>query len=430
MTCQNLHTADALALELAESTEPARLRARLRTCPDCSRAAAELHDWSRRVDHPNPLVAPEVRTAPALLDRLLDTDPDDRTVRIRADVELQSWGLASLLLERSMAVRFDQPQDADELARLAIAVSGSLDEGFYGVAEVADLRARAHARAADAARRLDELRIAEGAIAFAEDWARRGLERPGLLAEIRLIQARLATDRGELVLAREVAAKARDLFRRAGDPHGQVRAELEQARIESLTGRASTALGIYEDLLPRLVRLTDLSLRRHALYDFALELIAADDPDRIAVVLVEFPADDLLLLLCRGWLQAVLDHRGGLLENAEQHYQKLRRSFLDLSLPRPAALVALELVRLMLEIGRIDIAHTMAGNLYQVLACPGLRPEEAAALVEFVREARQGHLDTTLVRWLQGELHRGPRPPHPLPSLLHTAAEVEARPPA
>jgi hypothetical protein len=155
----------------------------------------------------------ERAAAPALVAELLAPPPEQRGERLRRDPRFQTWGLAELLLTRSL-----EAQDAAEaagLALLALAGVERLNPERHPAPVTGDLKARIWAAAGEARRRQGDLAGAEEALRAAA--ACLALGTGDLLVEARLLEFEAAVRRtqgraGEAAaLLKQAAARYRQV---------------------------------------------------------------------------------------------------------------------------------------------------------------------------------------------------------------------------
>jgi hypothetical protein len=101
--------------------------------------------------------------APALISELLAVPSEKRRLLLANSSRLQTWGVYELLLERSWGLRAVRRTESEDLAKLALELSGHLDSSYYSAELIEDLRARAWAYIANLRRIAADLEGAEQA---------------------------------------------------------------------------------------------------------------------------------------------------------------------------------------------------------------------------------------------------------------------------
>ncbi|HEX2223809.1 MAG TPA: hypothetical protein VHN15_06365, partial [Thermoanaerobaculia bacterium] len=135
------------------------------------------------------------------------------------------------LLERSYELRYDDPEQMVDLARLALIVAEKLSPERHGTLNTADLCCRAAIELANAFRVADLLDEARQTLGEAADWLERGTRSSALEVRLHEVQASLLADSRHF----DAACEALDVVYVAqiqhGDPH--------------LAGRALIKKGLY-----------------------------------------------------------------------------------------------------------------------------------------------------------------------------------------
>ncbi len=285
------------------------------------------------------------------LDPLL---PDERLPTIIERKDWHHWGLFRALLDAAHWYLARDPEEAADIARLALDTARLLypfDAGSEAAAW--DLRAEGWVVLADCLRRAGDLDGARQAIAEAWRWNEEGAGDPLDKARIYIADASYAAAIGELDIAVVVLEKALSLYRTADQPHLQGRTLITMAR---MIGYADPDRGIahLEAALQLLnpVRAPRLELcAQHLLAEF---LCAAGRPeealailDRVRPLYREFPDEEAQLQL--HWLQGrvslalgeAADAVAVLLQGQEEFRARdLRQDFLLVSIDLAEAHVA------------------------------------------------------------------------------------------
>jgi len=163
------------------------------------------------------LIACELVAAKSQLARLQAQPQARRLVMIANDRRLQTWGLFDLLLEESRRQAEAHPQQAAELAQVALAIASRLPVEMYGLERVADFRCAALIELANARRRGGNPAGARQALAQAQfhlDFGTGDLLDQASLAHRRF---ELHRDEGEVEEAFAALDRARSLYRLVGD---------------------------------------------------------------------------------------------------------------------------------------------------------------------------------------------------------------------
>jgi len=244
------------------------------------------------------------------LDPLL---PNERLPAVMEHKDWHHWGLFRALLDAARWYRSRDPQEAVDIAQLALDIMDLLDpKKIGGEAAAKDMRSKAFALLADCRRRASDLDGARAAIAEAWKWNEEGAGDPLDRAEIFRVDASYAATVGEFETAESILEKALLLYRAVGDAHLEGKTLIQMARTvgyvnpEKALGHIGRALELVSP-----VREPRLELcAQHALAEF---LTAAGRPqdalgvlDRVRPLYQQFP-DEWAQLRFR-WLQGRVAH--------------------------------------------------------------------------------------------------------------------------
>ncbi len=134
------------------------------------------------------------------------------------------WGLFRALLDAAAWYRGRDPQEAADIARLALAIADLLDPSAVGGrAAASDMRAKAWATLAECRLLAADLDGARRAIAEAWKWNEEGTSDPLDQAELWSCDAAYATAVGEFETAEIILEKALSLYLASGQTHLQGR---------------------------------------------------------------------------------------------------------------------------------------------------------------------------------------------------------------
>jgi hypothetical protein len=156
---------------------------------------------------------------------------------------LQGGPLIDLALERSFALRYDDPAEMVALADLGRRLAESLRVSRYGRKVKADLCARAWTELANAHRVADDFDASEEAFGHARAWADQGTGSPSLLARMKELIAALLREQRRLGMAAELLDGVADYYREEGDGEALVRILLSRALIFEEENEPERALG-------------------------------------------------------------------------------------------------------------------------------------------------------------------------------------------
>ncbi len=148
----------------------------------------------------------------------------------------RTWGLCELLLERSRQMRPVEPDDAEALARRAVAIAGEISAAAHPAELVEDLTARAWIAVAEARRTLAELAGAAEALRHAEVHLTRGSGERLEKARFHGSRAALYGAEGRFREADRLLRRALAVYRRAGQADLLGRTFVQQGYLRACAG--------------------------------------------------------------------------------------------------------------------------------------------------------------------------------------------------
>ena len=352
----------------------------------------------------------EQRSAGLLLEELLSHPAPRREVLVANSERFRSLALAQRLLEVSHGTGFEDPREAERLARLALTVVDSVDVAFYGRRLLDDLRARAWAHLGNA------LRIASRP-EEAEEAFRRGaaclegtadpMEQAGfqhLLSSLRKLQRRFDE-------SAELLQSAARLYEEVGDSE-------RLARV--LTGIGCHYLDLrspeeaVEPLLEALRHVDALADPRTALYIHHNLTMCLSETDRFLEAQRLFAAarplyerfPDMRTQLRRQWLEGVLAAGTGRPERAETLFREVQAAFTEAEMTPDAAIAGLDLAALYARQGRTADLKALSQELTGILFSGRLHREALVALAYFIQAAQRERATLDVVKQVASFLRR------------------------
>jgi hypothetical protein len=337
--------------------------------------------------------------------------------------------LVELLLERSRALRDDDPAGMLELAHLALAVAERLIPGRYDAGLLCDLRARCWCELANSCRLADELAAAWRALGEAVGWAARGSGDLLLCGRIAELGASLLGDQRQFGAAEELMVGLDAFYRGLGERHLAGRVALKRGHFASCAGEPEAALRLTAGALADLDPARDRELLPLALQNL-VEHAAAAGRHRKARLLLwrarsagRLPTGRLSMLRLL-WIEGRIAAGLGRPARAEAALSAARQGFVRAGSVYSAALVALDLGALLVEQGRRAEVEPLLGEALQAFGALRIAREASLALL-LLRSACERsavtdralcehlRLAALLLRRLEGALPRaasGPRP--------------------
>lgn len=158
------------------------------------------------------------------------------------DMPLRGLGLYEALLERSWAVRHDNPDEMIELARTAVQVAHDLNPAEYGTENIFDYQAQAWAEYGNALRTKDDLWEAQRAFGKAVKLLNQGSGNLLLKARLHDLHASLLGTQRKFALAFDALDLVYELYKDAGDSHLAGRALIIKAVYLHRSGRSEEAM--------------------------------------------------------------------------------------------------------------------------------------------------------------------------------------------
>ncbi len=384
----------------------------LERCPVCRECYEQIRQLKREAGHEDEEVGVfEWREAPELLQGLEDLPIVEQHRKVREDETFHTWGFCQLLLQRSRESVSEEPARA--LTRAELAVEGSRHLGpSYDPDWVFDLRARAWAGLGNARRVLGELWSAEAAFREAEDclalstsgntWAK---------AEVLDLKSSLRQDQGRFEESLDLVEHAYRFYREEDDARGAAKVLLNKSKLFREMGDLDRAIATLRETAPEIDAAGDSRLSATARYNLLCCLDEAGHHQEAWDLLPEVrdrfrdsarPLDHVRLR----WAEGGLAHELGRLEEAEAAYREVGEEFLRQAMFHNAALVGLDLARLLLEQGRSEELKALAVELVTAFEARGIQREATAALVLFQRACDEKRLTVEMVTRVAGLLRK------------------------
>ena len=381
----------------------------LRRCPECWAVYKELQRLKREVGHWDELVV--VSESAQVPDLAAELDPLPHPERVRAVEEeerFQTWGFCRWLLERSRKEAFADGQRSVDWAALALRIATHLGEE-YGESAVAAIRAEALATLGNAQRMIGEFRTAEESFLAAEELLdRSGDGDPLLMAEVQSLKASLRLDQRRFAESRDLVRCALAVFRDQGERRKVSKLLLLEAKVDWESGHPAEAAEILRRASGEIDPQTQPDLHRMARFNLLSILVRENPSEEAAALLAEVaplfadePSESTHRLRLR-WAEGLIARGLGDLDTARSALSEVQQEFVSRQMGYDAALVAIDLGLLYLEIGEVDALRRLASELMPIFAAKDLSKEAFASLLLY-QDACQ---TLTLTRQLGLELLR------------------------
>ena len=297
-----------------------------------------------------------------------------------------TWGLCEVLLERSAALRRDDPAGMVRAARLAVTVARRLEPRRYGRALLTDLQARAWAELGNAYRVHDEIHKAERALARAAQLVGRGTGALGLAARVAELTASLRAHQRRFRDAFRELGLAEGLYERDGDPTGVGRVLVSKGLYSGYDGDLDGALLFLQRGLDRLDPEEDSQLRFLALHNIALCRIEQGRfrearTDLFQMLPLYHQHAGRMDWVRRRWLEGRIAAGLGELDKAERAFSAARADFAAAGLVFAAAITDLDLIGIWLRQGRTKEIYRAVGGLVDTFREIGVEREALGAVL-------------------------------------------------
>jgi tetratricopeptide (TPR) repeat protein len=395
------------------------------TCPYCEQRLTALlpvlsGEEALSILSPRPLAADlekERAEAAWLWLQLQPHSPERRQRLIWEDPAYQTWGLLELLIDRSRRVLPEEPQQAEDLVRLALNVAENLDALRYGEATVETAKVKAWTHLANTLRVLSDFRQAEAAFQIAELHFSRSWLDPVDEALILEFKAPIRRVQGRYEEALELLDDAIAIYREVNESHHQGRALLVKGLTLQYQGDPAAAAECYRQGLslvdgtrePRLLPAGHCNL-----------ILCLNDSGRSAEAALLIAPARAALLAAGGrsdlqrlrWVEGRIAVSLGDPAKAERILLEVREAFIEDRLAFDAALVSLELATLYLGQHRLEETKRLATEMLQVFRSRDVHREALAALIVLQQAAEREQLTVGLVEEVTDFLKASRNDPH------------------
>jgi hypothetical protein len=349
----------------------------------------------------------EREEAEANLARLLKEDcrrvPDTR--------EFWTWGLCELLLERSAALRHEDPREMVRLASLACEAADRLDTAVYGQVAAFDMRARAWGEYASACRHGDNLVQAEWSLQRALDLRNQGSGSPILRARLAEVTAGILSHQRHFQQALRALDLSYSLYVRQGHTKDALRVLIGRGIHTGRGGDPEMALLILARALvfARENKVDDPKLTFIILHNILLFRVERGEYHEANRQLFEMRplyarhagAVDSLKLR---WIEARISAGLGDDERAEKGFLAVREEFNSRGQVYHAAIMGLELAAIWLRQERLPDVKRMVAEILDVFRSRHVARETIAALLMLRQALERDRVTRELILGVAGLL--------------------------
>lgn len=314
-----------------------------------------------------------------------------------ADLPLRGLGTYHALLERSWAVRFENPREMVSLARAAAEVAGRLDPKIYGAQRTSDLQARAWGELANSLRVADDLEEAGRAFGSAFHFLRQGTGDLYLKVRLYDLHASYLGARRQFVLAFAALDYAFETYIELGEEHLAGRVYIVKAIYSHYNGDPVEAIRLGEAGLALFDKDREPEVLFFAIHNQIQFLVACNRYREAKRLLFTHQADFLrvngrISHLKLRWLQAQVSAGLGEWVSAENGFLEAREGLEAVGMGFHAALASLDLALLLMRRERNREAESFVLGAADVFLALGIQREALGSIMILrdVFEKRQG----------------------------------------
>jgi tetratricopeptide (TPR) repeat protein len=311
---------------------------------------------------------------------------------------------------------FEDPAQAESLARLGLEVVALLGAEEHDPHLVADLEARGTAYLANTLRMRSDLEGAEEAMERAQAALERGTGDPLETGRVLDLKASLRKDQQRYAEALPLLDRAVALYRSVGEERRASRAEVTRAIVTRHADDPEAAIRLLRAAMGSLPDAGDPRLELCARHNLAVWLTDLDRPleawkaFRDAEPLYDrYP--DLWTQHRRAWVEGRIQRGLGQLEAAEERLTWAQRGFVAQEIAYDAALVSLDLAAVYAEQGRNGDLKQLAAHMVPIFQSRDIHREALAALAWFRQEVEAETATAALVHHLLDFLQRARHDP-------------------
>ncbi|HEX9940822.1 MAG TPA: hypothetical protein VGG03_02300 [Thermoanaerobaculia bacterium] len=339
---------------------------------------------------------------------------------LKAPRHLQGRPTCEALLERSWALRHEDPDEMLRFARCAAILADHLNGRGLSSQEVADFRCRAWVELGNAYRVTDELDLAEEALNRATELFLLGTGDEILGARLFTALASQFGARRSFAPALTLLGIVADIHHRYGDEHLAGRALVKKGIYTGYQGDAEEAVHLIRQGLSAADERRDPRLVFSALQSLAWFLVDCGRFREARFALWNLRQRKLDMggrvneLKVR-WLEGHIFVGLEQLDFAERALRQVKQGFEEAGLTYKAALAGLELGAVWLRQGYLKEAERVVLESTDVFVCLRIQREVLASVLLLRKAARRRRLTLGLLNAVIQSLHQAERDPHPQP---------------
>jgi tetratricopeptide (TPR) repeat protein len=355
-------------------------------------------------------VPPSPLPVEQLLVELDSTSRDIQLVRAEEDQRFAVPQLVAPLIERSHAIRYEDPEAMLHWARLARSIaSHSPTEAAGNPARLADLQARAWGQYGNALRVNGRLHEAESAMITANRHLGTGTGDPVLKAILCEQVASLHMFQRRFDEAVSALSDAAQIYRQIGETHAFARTLVQQANALLQSGETGTSVDVLNQAIPLIDHEADPHLLLAACHNLMRCYIDLDQPERALTIYSETrdlytEFGDSLILLRANWQEGQLLRDLGHLRAAETALLRARQGFMDRDLMYEVAVICLDLAALYVKLKAIDNLKETVIATVPIFRALRVDREALASLLQLQQVADQEQQAMELIRFLNARI--------------------------
>lgn len=320
------------------------------------------------------------------------------------------------LLNRSWALRHENPAKMVALALHATVVARTFRAEIYGAEFVADWQCRAWMELGNAYRVAEDLNEAEQAFRKAEQLFSEGTQDDLLYVRLMNFRASYYGDRREFDLALGALDTVRAVYEGLGDQHLAARAAIKKGVYAGYSNDTADAIRLTQEGLAHLDKARDPELFFQAVHNLGCWLVQANRYQEARTVLSrnrwrQHEAGGRLNLLKLRWLEAQINVGLQKFERAERGFLAVKQGFLEAEKPYDAAVASLDLATLWLSQGRTNEAKAVSLEAYESFRSLGIRREGTGAFLVLMKAFQAGTATAKLVKSVAEHLRKAQSDP-------------------
>lgn len=334
----------------------------------------------------------------------------DQVERVSRDSRFANPQLIRHLIDRSQAIRYQDPEKMLQLAELAhYAAEACTAAVTGGELRLADLRTQAWGQYGNALRVCGRLREAEAAYANAQRSRAAGTGDPALRAWLLEKVTSLHIFQGSFASALALSEEAGEIYRELGETH-LLASTLVQSAIASLyAGDTESGVRKLNQAIPLIDHEEDPHLLLAACHNLVRAYIDLDRPEKALLLYSETRSlyqefDDPLILLRAAWQEGQLLRDLGHLRAAEAALLRARKGFLERSLAYEVALVSLDLAAIYVRLRLLEELKETVATTVPIFRSLRVGRETLGALLQLQQVADQEQQALELIRLLNASL--------------------------